>query len=278
MTAGRSDEDDEDDRRGPRTGCWSCSALLVIALIAGGCVLLPQRPVRVAARAGAGPEPDRHDRGRGPRRDRRRRAERRRRRLRGRARTCGNGRGDRAGPQPRPVRRPRHRGRPRGLVRASRMVEVPFLDRVQPRRRRRNRLRDARARGRQFESAESDEPKGQVLETDPARRHRRCQQGTVVTVTTPTARRRCPNVVGLNQAEAEEQIRRRRFEPTCASDDEPTEPRGHRHRPDAARRTSRRRRARRSRSFVSTSSRRPRRRPRRRRPPTDGRPRSRRRR
>jgi beta-lactam-binding protein with PASTA domain/tRNA A-37 threonylcarbamoyl transferase component Bud32 len=102
-------------------------------------------------------------------------------------------------------------------------VEVPFLvgaskDEA------RTRLRNAKLKP-EFEVKESDEEKGQVLETRPEG-GTSVEQGTTVTVVVSDGQEEVPNVVGLSRREAEEQIRDAGFVPEVRDDTASTEPQG----------------------------------------------------
>jgi serine/threonine-protein kinase len=103
------------------------------------------------------------------------------------------------------------------------MVEVPFIvgssqDEA------RNQLRSAKL-DPQFQSVESDEPQGQVLETDPAGGVS-IPQGSTVTVTISKGPVEVPDVVGLNRSDAVKQLVDAGFTYSFRGDDSSTEPRG----------------------------------------------------
>jgi eukaryotic-like serine/threonine-protein kinase len=103
------------------------------------------------------------------------------------------------------------------------MVDVPFLvgatqDEA------RNKLRNAKL-DPQFESAESDEPQGQVLTTVPEG-GTPVPEGSVITVTISKGPHEVPNVVGLNRSDAIKQIVDAGFQYDIRGDDKSTEPRG----------------------------------------------------
>ena len=122
----------------------------------------------------------------------------------------GQGRGHRAGPEPRPVRRPRDLGRPGRLHRAAAgRGAVPR--RVHPR----TRPATSSATASSSPSSRPRSPTSRRARSSrPARpAARRCTQGTTVTVSVCDGQEKVPNVVGLNRSEAEEQIRDAGFEP-----------------------------------------------------------------
>ena len=185
----------DDDRGGNRTGLFVLLGALLVALIIGGAVLLPQLfedpPEQVQV-----PDLIGMTESRGAGGDRRRRAQRRaarvRRRPRGRARQ-----GDPPGPQPRHVRRPRHHGHDHRLDRQA--------DDVACRRSSGRTGPQARAipgggqpGARSSRRCDSDEPKGQVVETRPAAGEQ-VPEGTRVTVLFSDGPEKVPDVVGMTE-------------------------------------------------------------------------------
>ena len=73
--------------------------------------------------------------------------------------------------------------------------------------------------------AKSDEPPGQVLSTDPAG-GQSVPRGTTVTVTYAQGPEQVPDVVGMQQAEAEKAIRDAGFQPDVVESSNTTEPKG----------------------------------------------------
>jgi serine/threonine-protein kinase len=102
-------------------------------------------------------------------------------------------------------------------------VEVPFLKGAS-KDEARNRLRDAKLKV-DFEEAESDEPKGTVLETRPPG-GTQVPQGATVVVVVSDGQEKVPDVIGLTQSEAEERIRDAGFVPESRDDTTSTEPAG----------------------------------------------------
>ena len=102
-------------------------------------------------------------------------------------------------------------------------VEVPFL-KGSNQDEARNRLRNAKLKP-EFKSVESDEPQGQVLETAPEG-GTQVDQNSTVTVTISKGPHLVPNVVGLNRADAIQQIVDAGFAYDIRGDDKSTEPRG----------------------------------------------------
>ena len=143
------------------------------------------------------------------------------------------GRRHRAGPQPRPVRRPGHRRSTSSSRPASRGRRAVRRRPVQGRRPR-NQLRNAKLEVA-FKDEESDEPKGEVV-AHRAGGGETVTQGTRSPSSSPTARSRCPNVIGLQQGEAEEKIRDAGFEPQVRDDNDLHRAGGHGHRPVPGRR------------------------------------------
>jgi serine/threonine-protein kinase len=88
----------------------------------------------------------------------------------------------------------------------------------------RNQLRNAKLEVR-FETEESDQPKGEVVRTKPAGGET-VQQGNTVTVSVSDGQEQVPNVIGLQQGEAEEKIRDAKFDPQVRDDNTSTEPAG----------------------------------------------------
>jgi eukaryotic-like serine/threonine-protein kinase len=74
-----------------------------------------------------------------------------------------------------------------------------------------------------FETEESDEPKDNVVRTEPAS-GQRVAEGTVVTLFISEGPEGVPNVVGMRQGEAERAIRQAGFEPEVVETAETTEP------------------------------------------------------
>jgi eukaryotic-like serine/threonine-protein kinase len=103
------------------------------------------------------------------------------------------------------------------------MVQVPFVV-GQTKTEARNQLRNAKLEV-QFETEESDQPKGEVVRTKPAGGET-VQQGNTVTVFVSDGQERVPNVIGLQQGEAEERIRDAKFDPQVRDDNTSTEPAG----------------------------------------------------
>ena len=77
----------------------------------------------------------------------------------------------------------------------------------------------------QTEERESDQPRNQVLEANPAP-GTQVDAGTVVTVFFSDGPERVPNVIGLPQAEAEQRIRDAKFRPDTRIDATSTQPKG----------------------------------------------------
>ena len=180
-----------------------------------------ERPLRVRARAGAGPQRDRHAGGRGARRHRRRRAQRGRSRLPG-GRGRGGRRGDRPGPQPRPVRRPRDVGPPHDLVGAAdgrravpRGVDPGRGAQPAPHRQAPSAVREQGVRPAAG-SGPRDRPGGRPAGGAGLRRD----------VTISKGPHEVPNVVGLNRSDAIKQIVDAGFQYDIRGDDKSTEPRG----------------------------------------------------
>ncbi len=178
--------------------------------------------VRGPARAGAGARPDRHDRGAGPRGDRRRRAQRRaagvRRRPRRRPRQ-----GDPAGPQPRHVRRPRDDRHHHGLDGQADDVGA-FGGRAGPPRPRARRSENA-GLVPTFEEKESDEPRGQVVETRPAAGEQ-VPEGTRVTVFFSDGPEKVPDVVGMTRRRPSRRSSRPASRCSWCTSADTTEPKG----------------------------------------------------
>ncbi|GAB3244516.1 Stk1 family PASTA domain-containing Ser/Thr kinase [Nocardioides dilutus] len=103
------------------------------------------------------------------------------------------------------------------------MVQVPFVV-GQTKTEARNQLRNAKLEVK-FETEESDQPKGEVVRTKPAGGET-VQQGLTVTVFVSDGQEKVPNVIGLQQAEAEERIRAAKFDPQVRNDNTSTEPAG----------------------------------------------------
>jgi eukaryotic-like serine/threonine-protein kinase len=102
-------------------------------------------------------------------------------------------------------------------------VEVPFLV-GSTQEEARNRLRNAKL-DPTFESVESDEPQGQVLQTSPEA-GTQVAQGTTVTVTISKGPHQVPNVVGMNRSDAIKQIVDAGFKYDIRGDPKSTEPKG----------------------------------------------------
>jgi serine/threonine-protein kinase len=103
------------------------------------------------------------------------------------------------------------------------MVQVPFVV-GQTKTEARNQLRNAKLEVK-FETEESDQPKGEVVRTRPAGGET-VQQGNTVTVFVSDGQEKVPNVIGLQQGEAEDKIRDAKFDPQVRSDNTSTEPAG----------------------------------------------------
>jgi serine/threonine-protein kinase len=103
------------------------------------------------------------------------------------------------------------------------MVQVPFVV-GQSKEVARNQIRNAKL-DVSFETEESDRPKGEVVRTRPAGGEP-IQQGGTVTVFVSDGQEQIPNVIGLQQGEAEEKIRDAGFEPQVRDDALSTEPAG----------------------------------------------------
>ncbi len=103
------------------------------------------------------------------------------------------------------------------------MVQVPFVV-GQTRVEARNQMRNAKLEVR-FETEESDQPKGEVVRTKPAGGEA-VQQGNTITVFVSDGQEQVPNVVGLPQGRAEEQVRDAGFEPQIRADNTSTQPAG----------------------------------------------------
>jgi len=103
------------------------------------------------------------------------------------------------------------------------MVQVPFVV-GQTRTEARNQLRNAKLEVN-FETEESDKPRGEVVRTKPAGGET-VQQGITVTVFVSDGQEKVPNVIGLQQGEAEERIRDAKFDPQVRDDNTSTEPAG----------------------------------------------------
>ena len=105
------------------------------------------------------------------------------------------------------------------------MVDVPYVI-GQPREQARDTLtaepHDLRVR---MQERDSDEPAGQVLETDPAP-GTEVPVGSTVTVFYSDGPEEVPDVVGLQQQEAEERLRAAGFEPDVVESTETKEPKG----------------------------------------------------
>ena len=102
-------------------------------------------------------------------------------------------------------------------------VQVPFLV-GSTQEEARNKLRNAKL-DPQFQSVESDEPQGQVLQTSPEA-GTQVAQGTTVTVTISKGPHNVPNVVGLNRSDAIKQIVDAGFKYDVRGDPKSTEPKG----------------------------------------------------
>ena len=175
-----------------------------------------------AGRADPGPEPDRADREAGPGRDRRRRARRGHGRLPGRP-GRGQGQGHQPGPEPRPVRRPRRRHRHRGVDRQAAGDGAVG-----------GRAGQGRGRGGAAQrQAQGDAPADRLrrargpgdLTTDPAG-GASVPQGTTVTVSFSDGPEQIPDVVGMQQKDAEKAIRDAGFQPDVLESSSTTEPKG----------------------------------------------------
>ena len=103
------------------------------------------------------------------------------------------------------------------------MVDVPSLV-GSTQQEARDRLRTAKLRP-QFESQESDLPQGQVLATNPEA-GQPVEQDSVVTVTISKGPHQVPSVIGLNRSDAIKQIVDAGFQYDIRGDGESTEPRG----------------------------------------------------
>ena len=103
------------------------------------------------------------------------------------------------------------------------MVQVPFVV-GQTKTEARNQLRNAKLEVT-FETEESDKPKGEVVRTRPAGGET-VQQGNTVTVFVSDGQEKVPNVIGMQQGEAEERIRDAKFDPQVRDDNASTEPAG----------------------------------------------------
>jgi beta-lactam-binding protein with PASTA domain/tRNA A-37 threonylcarbamoyl transferase component Bud32 len=103
------------------------------------------------------------------------------------------------------------------------MVQVPFVV-GQSKEVARNQIRNAKLEVK-FETEESDQPKGEVVKTRPAGGET-VQQGNTVTVFVSDGQEKVPNVIGMQQGEAEERIRDAGFEPQVRDDNLSTEPAG----------------------------------------------------
>jgi serine/threonine protein kinase/beta-lactam-binding protein with PASTA domain len=103
------------------------------------------------------------------------------------------------------------------------MVSVPFVV-GQSRIEARNQIRNAKLTP-DFQEEESDEPKGTVVRTKPAGGET-VQQGGTVTVFVSDGQERIPDVIGLQQGQAEERIRDAGFEPQVREDLTSTDPAG----------------------------------------------------
>jgi serine/threonine protein kinase/beta-lactam-binding protein with PASTA domain len=103
------------------------------------------------------------------------------------------------------------------------MVQVPFVV-GQTKTEARNQLRNAKLEVN-FETEESDKPRGEVVRTKPAGGET-VQQGLTVTVFVSDGQEKVPNVIGLQQGEAEDRIRDAKFDPQVRDDNTSTEPAG----------------------------------------------------
>jgi serine/threonine protein kinase/beta-lactam-binding protein with PASTA domain len=103
------------------------------------------------------------------------------------------------------------------------MVQVPFVV-GQTKTEARNQLRNAKLEV-DFETEESDKPRGEVVRTKPAGGET-VQQGLTVTVFVSDGQEKVPNVIGLQQGEAEDRIRDAKFDPQVRDDNTSTEPAG----------------------------------------------------
>jgi serine/threonine protein kinase len=103
------------------------------------------------------------------------------------------------------------------------LAEVPFVVNLQ----KQAAGREITARGLQprFEERESDAPAGQVLETDPAGGEQ-VPEGSVVTIFYSDGPEEIPDVVGLQQEDAERMIKDAGFTPEVVETTDTTEPRG----------------------------------------------------
>ena len=103
------------------------------------------------------------------------------------------------------------------------MVSVPFVV-GQSKTEARNQIRNAKLQVT-FEVKESDEPKGTVVGTKPTGGEQ-IQQGGNVTLFVSDGQEKVPNVINLQQAQAEEKIRDAGFEPQARDDLTSTLPAG----------------------------------------------------
>ncbi len=109
------------------------------------------------------------------------------------------------------------------LSRGTHPTKVPYII-GQTRSQARASLEDAHLRP-VFQPVESDQQKGTVVKTDPGAGEQ-VPRDTQVTVSISRGPRRVPDVVGLTQAEAEQQLKDRGFTPSVRDDNTSTEPKG----------------------------------------------------
>jgi serine/threonine protein kinase len=102
-------------------------------------------------------------------------------------------------------------------------VEVPFV--VGQKRDAARDALDERGLEAKFQERDSDEPAGQVLETDPAG-GAMVREGAVVTVIYSDGPEEIPDVVGMQQAEAEKTLREAGYVPDVVESGDTTKPKG----------------------------------------------------
>jgi serine/threonine-protein kinase len=102
-------------------------------------------------------------------------------------------------------------------------VQVPFLV-GSTQEEARNKLRNAKL-DPEFQSVESDDPQGQVLQTSPEA-GTQVAQGSTVTVTISKGPHNVPNVIGMNRSDAIKQIVDAGFKYDIRGDPKSTEPKG----------------------------------------------------
>ena len=102
-------------------------------------------------------------------------------------------------------------------------VEVPFV--VGQKRDAARDALDERGLEAKFQERDSDEPAGQVLETDPAG-GAMVREGAVVTVIYSDGPEKIPDVVGMQQAEAEKTLREAGYVPDVVESGDTTKPKG----------------------------------------------------